>query len=57
LTGQLFANDVRVAQEFWLYQGIQGVPAVVFNRRHLVTGAQGIENYTRILKQLAEESA
>ncbi|MFT6163602.1 MAG: putative DsbA family dithiol-disulfide isomerase [Zhongshania aliphaticivorans] len=57
LTDQRFANDVRVAQEFWLDQGIQGVPAVVFNRRHLVTGAQGIENYTRILKQLAEESA
>jgi predicted DsbA family dithiol-disulfide isomerase len=29
------------------------VPAVIFNRRHLVSGAQGVENYTRILEQLA----
>ena len=26
---------------------------MVFNRRQLVTGAQGVENYTRILEQLA----
>ncbi len=57
LKDQRFANDVRTAQKFWLDQGIQGVPAVVFNRRHLVTGAQGIENYERILTQLTEESS
>ncbi len=46
------AQEVRDAEAFWLRQGIRGVPAMVFDRRHLVTGAQGIENYTRILKQL-----
>ena len=50
---QRFANEVRTTEQSWISQGISGVPAVIFNRRHLVTGAQGVENYTRILEQLA----
>ncbi|MFI8382638.1 DsbA family oxidoreductase [Pseudomonas sp. NPDC079086] len=50
---QRFANEVRATEQSWISQGISGVPAVIFNRRHLVTGAQGVENYTRILEQLA----
>lgn len=52
LTKQKYAETVRAEQQFWIQQGIQGVPAVVFNGRHLVTGAQGVENYTNILKHL-----
>jgi predicted DsbA family dithiol-disulfide isomerase len=37
-----------------MQQGIQGVPAVVFDRLHLVTGAQGVDNYKNILGQLAQ---
>jgi len=54
LTDQRFAAEVRQAEQHWINQGIQGVPAMIFNQRHLVTGAQGIENYTLILEQLAE---
>lgn len=54
LDDQRFANEVRSAQSFWQQQGITGVPAVVFDRKHLVTGAQGVDNYTNILTQLAE---
>ncbi|QLC73967.1 DsbA family oxidoreductase [Pseudomonas sp. LPB0260] len=53
LQDQRFASAVRAAESAWLNQGIRGVPAVIFNRRHLVSGAQGVENYTRILEQLA----
>ncbi len=56
LKDQRFAAEVRAAEKFWLDQGVQGVPAVDFNRRSIVTGAQGVENYMRILAQLAEES-
>jgi predicted DsbA family dithiol-disulfide isomerase len=56
LEDQRFANDVRAAEKFWVDAGIRGVPAIVFNQRHLVTGAQGTENYKQILQQLAEES-
>ncbi|MCL4134188.1 UNVERIFIED_CONTAM: hypothetical protein GTU68_037391 [Idotea baltica] len=57
LADQRYANAVRDVENFWIKQGIQGVPAVVFNRKHLVTGAQGVENYTNILHQLAQQEA
>lgn len=53
LEDQRFASEVRTAEKAWLSKGISGVPAVIFNHRHLVTGAQGLENYARILEQLA----
>ncbi|MDF1607202.1 DsbA family oxidoreductase [Hoeflea sp. YIM 152468] len=53
LADQRYAEDVRQKEDFWVEQGIQGVPAMVFDRKHLVTGAQGSENYTSILNQLA----
>ncbi|MHA3979257.1 DsbA family oxidoreductase [Halovulum sp. GXIMD14794] len=48
------SEGVREKQQFWLQQGIRGVPAMVFERRHLVTGAQGEANYASILTQLSE---
>lgn len=56
LSDQRFANEVRQVENFWLKQGIQGVPAVIFDSQHLVTGAQGVENYTSILNQLTMET-
>jgi predicted DsbA family dithiol-disulfide isomerase len=37
--------------------GIRGVPAVVFDRQHLVMGAQGVDTYTNILTQLTKAPA
>lgn len=48
----IHAEAVREEERFWTGQGITGVPAMVFERQYLVTGAQGLENYTRILKQI-----
>jgi len=56
LADQRFASEVRQIENFWVQQGIRGVPAVVLDRKHLVTGAQGVENYTSILGQLAKET-
>jgi predicted DsbA family dithiol-disulfide isomerase len=57
LADQRFASDVRQEQEFWTKQGISGVPAVVFDQKHLVTGAQGVENYKSMLGQLEQMRA
>lgn len=54
LEDQRFAKEIRESVQRSQEQGIQSVPAVIFNGRHLVSGAQGVENYTNILKQLAE---
>lgn len=53
LEDQRFANDVREVEQHWQRQGIQSVPAIIFNEQHLVSGAQGVDNYINILEQLA----
>ncbi|MEJ6067881.1 DsbA family oxidoreductase [Psychrobacter sp. 16-Bac2893] len=53
LEDQRFANDVREIEQHWQRQGIQSVPAIIFNEQHLVSGAQGVDNYVNILEQLA----
>ncbi|SHF35496.1 Predicted dithiol-disulfide isomerase, DsbA family [Loktanella atrilutea] len=57
LSDRRYADAVRQAERFWTQQGISGVPAMIFDRRHLVTGAQGVETYTSILDQLTGAAA
>lgn len=51
------ADSVRQKQQFWTSRGISGVPAMVFERKYLVTGAQGQDNYAQILTRCLEEAA
>jgi len=48
------AAMVRKKQRFWIEKGVQGVPAMVFEGNHLLTGAQGEANYANILTQLSK---
>lgn len=52
-----FAETVRQEEAFWTGNGIHGVPAVIFERKHLVSGAQGAENYASIIQQLVTGQA
>lgn len=51
------AESVRKKERFWTSRGVTGVPAMIFNHQHLVTGAQGEETYTNILNQLRPAQA
>lgn len=53
LADKRYASAVRGEEKFWIRNGITGVPAVVFNAKHLVVGAQGRDNFASILNQLA----
>jgi predicted DsbA family dithiol-disulfide isomerase len=55
LAGQQFADEVREAERFWQEAGIDGVPAVVINRRHLVQGGQPPEVFAQALRRIAAE--
>jgi len=48
-----FADAVRDEEHFWISNGIGGVPAMIFDQNQLVTGAQGVTNYTAILRYVA----
>lgn len=56
LTGNEFADEVREAEQFWQDAGINSVPAVVINRRHLVSGGQPPEVFVQALRRVAAEA-
>lgn len=57
LTEELYAKAVRKAEESWIAKGIRGVPAMIFNNREFVSGAQGVANYTSVLRHFNETQA
>lgn len=57
LADERFADHVRQHENFLKQQGVQGVPAMVFQQRYIVSGAQGVTNYINLLQQLSDEDA
>jgi predicted DsbA family dithiol-disulfide isomerase len=53
LGSDTYAGEVRTVEQFFLQQGIQGVPAVIIERRHLISGGQPVEVFERALRQIA----
>ena len=53
LSSGRYADEVREEERFWQRQGIAGVPAIVINRRHLISGGQPPEMFERALLQIA----
>ncbi|MEM6658690.1 MAG: DsbA family oxidoreductase [Pseudomonadota bacterium] len=57
LTSGRHATAVREKQRFWRDLGISGVPSMVFDRKYLLTGAQGTDTYAHILQRCLTEAA
>jgi predicted DsbA family dithiol-disulfide isomerase len=53
LSSDEFANDVRSQERHYIDNGIQGVPAVIVNDRHLISGGQPPEVFERAIRQIA----
>jgi len=52
-----FTQEVRDAEEFYRANGINSVPAIIINERHLISGGQPPEVFEQALRQLAAEGA
>lgn len=48
-----YADEVRADEQMSLGAGINAVPAIIFERRHLVSGGQPVEVFERVLRELA----
>ena len=48
-----YADEVREAEQFFTRNGISGVPAVIIERKHLVSGGQPVEVFERALREIA----
>lgn len=53
LASDEYADAVREEQAYYRQAGIHSVPAVIINRRHLVSGGQPVEVYEQVLRELA----
>ncbi len=47
-----YAEAVKTAARAWTERGISGVPAMVFDERHLMVGARGVDGYRALLDHL-----
>ena len=52
-----YADEVREREQFYLGAGIHGVPAVIINDRHLISGGQPAEVFEQALRQIAAQPA
>jgi len=50
-------EQTRAHQQFWTERGISGVPAMVFDGKYLLTGAQGAQTYAHMLQKVLAERA
>ena len=48
-----YAAEVREREDYYLDQGIQAVPSVIVDDRHLIQGGQPVEVYEQALRRLA----
>lgn len=50
-----FAEEVRQAEQFWQRLGIGSVPAIIVDRKHLISGGQPSEVFEQALRQIAAD--
>jgi predicted DsbA family dithiol-disulfide isomerase len=56
LQSDQFKSEVRSEEEAAAHYGLTGVPAFVFNKKHLVSGAQDPKLFLQVLERSASES-
>ncbi len=50
-----FADKVREHERFYQQQGINSVPAIIINERHLISGGQSADVFEQALRQIVRE--
>ncbi len=53
LTGTAFSDEVREREQFFQRAGINSVPAIIINQRHLISGGQPPEVFEKALRDIA----
>jgi predicted DsbA family dithiol-disulfide isomerase len=56
LASDLYAREVRDAEQLWQSRGISAVPAVIINDRYLISGGQPPEAFEKALREIAAQA-
>ena len=51
-----FSDEVRTAEKYWQQAGINSVPAIIINEKHLISGGQPPEVFEQALRKISEEN-
>ena len=51
-----YAAEVRAQEQFYTGNGIQSVPALIINDRHLILGGQPVEAFEHALRHIASQA-
>lgn len=49
-----YSTEVRARERFYTQQGINSVPSIILNDRHLIQGGQTPETFEQALRQVAD---
>jgi predicted DsbA family dithiol-disulfide isomerase len=53
----MYTNEVRQAEQFWHENGINAVPSVIINDRHLLQGGQPADVFENAIRRIAADPA
>lgn len=49
-----YSAEIRARERFYTQQGINSVPSIILNDRHLIQGGQAPETFEQALRQVAD---
>ncbi len=52
LTTETYRDEVDERKNLWLERGIRGVPAIIFDDRHIVEGGQSADTFEKVLREV-----
>ncbi|WP_439639021.1 DsbA family oxidoreductase [Nevskia sp.] len=53
LSTETYLDEVDERMKLWMSRGIRGVPAIIFNERHIVEGGQSASTFVKVMRQIA----
>ena len=56
ISSQRYADEVRAEEQFWQQAGIQSVPSIIINNKHLITGGQTPDVFEQVLRDIAAQA-
>ena len=56
ITSGRYADEVRNDERVWQSQGVSAVPAVIINRKYMISGGKPTEAFERALRSIAAEA-
>ncbi len=55
LADHRYAETVREKKQFWTSRGVSGVPTMIFDAKQATSGAQGVDTFSTLLRQLSTQ--